>query len=245
MSGSGTIYAARFLGPEIMEAGRDNVLTCSIYQGSGLVLPTSATLTVIDPNNTTLVSARTATLPSSVCTCTVTSSELSTYTPEDGWRFEWAAVIGGVTHTFTRTGSLVYRRLYPPVAEVDLLREHSDLVNRKPRQKSSYQDYIDAALADLESMMVKRGVRPWLIMSSDALYVALLYRSLEKVYGDFATSPDSMDWVRMMDYRQLFASEWATLTFEQRDPATGAADDRGRRSAMTPTIWMCNRSQRL
>jgi len=242
MSGSGVQYSARFIGPEILEAGQSNVLTCSIYLGSNIVLPTSATLTVIDPSNTTLVSARAATLPASVCTCTVTSAELAAYQPGNGWRFEWAVVIDGVTYTFTRTGALVYRRLYCPVAEIDLLREHSDLARRKPPQKASYQDYIDAAWAQAESMMIKRGVRPWLIMSPDALYVAIMLLALEKVYTDFATGGEGTpDWSWMVYYGQKFTGEWNSLTFEQREQTTGAADDAGRRASMRPTVWLCDR----
>ena len=99
MSGSETTYTARFPGPEIIEAGRDNIVTASIYLNGGLVAVTSGTLTVWNASNTKVVDAAAVTVTASVATYTITSVVLTGQQNSDGWRFEWALVIGGATRT--------------------------------------------------------------------------------------------------------------------------------------------------
>jgi hypothetical protein len=46
-----TLYSARLIGPEIIEAGMDNVVTCPVYRDGALVVPTVYTLTVWNSAN--------------------------------------------------------------------------------------------------------------------------------------------------------------------------------------------------
>lgn len=242
MSGSATRYLTRFYGPEILEAGRDSVLTCEVWLNDGLVLPASGTLTVISPDNTTVVSARAVTFPASVATCTVLSTDLTAYDPSDGWRFEWILTIGTEVHTFTREGALVYRRLYCPITAKELIERHSDLQRRKPAQKASYQEYIDAAWGDIEDMMIAAGKRPWLTLSVTALREPVRLKALECIYEDFSVGgPETAEWARMLDYRERFSKCWDSLVLTQRDPTTGAAADAGHRRGMQPTMFLTSR----
>jgi len=242
MSGSATRYLTRFYGPEILEAGRDSVLTCEVWLNDGLVLPSSGTLTVISPNNTTVVSARAVTITASIATCTVLSTDLTDYDPSDGWRFEWILTIGGVVCTFSREGALVYRRLYCPVTHNELVQRHSDLMRRKPPQKASYQEYIDAAMGDIEDMLIASGKRPWLVLSISAIREAVRLKTLANIYEDWATGgPESADWALMMDYRERFRACWDSLVLTQREETTGADTDVGRRRGQ-PTIFLTSRA---
>jgi hypothetical protein len=51
MSGSETIYTARLIGPEIIEAGRDNVVSCPVYLNGAVVTPLAGTLTIYTSQN--------------------------------------------------------------------------------------------------------------------------------------------------------------------------------------------------
>ena len=238
MAGSETIYTARFIGPEILEKGRANVVSCSVYRDGALATVASGTLTVWNAANTEIVSAAAATITANVATYSIASATLTNETNSDGWRFEWAITIAGIAYTFRRDGSLVYRRLYPVVTDADLLRAHTDLSTRRPSSEASYQDYLDEAWARIESRLVNTGRRPWLIMSPSALRDVHTYATMALVFRDWATGgPESADWAMMEKYEGLYDKAWAELTFPQAD-ANGTNSDSTRRTSADTTVWL-------
>lgn len=242
MSGSETIYTARLIGPEIVERGRDNVLSCAVYLAGALVTPSAGTLTIWTASNAS-VSAGVVSFVGGVATATVAASALAALTPEDGWRFEWALTISAVVYTFCRDGSLVYRRLYPVVTDLDLLRAHTDLTARRPSSETSYQDYLDEAWAQIESRLINTGKRPWLIMSPSALRDVHLLQTLALIFRDFATGGvGSAEWEMMLHYEGLLIRAWGELTYPQRDPTSGQAiTPPGSRTPAIPTTWAGSR----
>ena len=62
-----TLYSARLIGPEIIEAGMNNVVTCPVYRDGALVAPTVYTLTVWNSANV-IVAQPTVSVVSSVAT---------------------------------------------------------------------------------------------------------------------------------------------------------------------------------
>jgi hypothetical protein len=242
MAGSETIYAARLVGPEMIEAGRDNVITCPVYYAGAIVTPTAGTLTIWTASNVS-VSVGSVSFPGGVATATVAGSALSALQPEDGWRIEWALTIASVVRTFCRDASLVYRRLYPVVTDADLLRSHTDLTTRRPSSESSYQDYLDEAWARVESRLINTGKRPWLIMSPSALRDVHQYETLAMIFADFATGGStSAEWEMMQHYERKAADAWSILTYPQREQTTGQAmAPAGTRQAGIPTTWAGSR----
>lgn len=242
MSGSETNYTFRFSGPEIIEAGRDNIVSCSVYYDGAIVTPSAGTLTVTRPNNAT-VSAGVVSFAGGVASSTISASALAAIQPEDGWRFDWAMTIAGVVRTGTNDGALVYRRLYPVITDADLLRAHTDLARRMPTTETSYQDYLNEAWARIESRLINSGKRPWLIMSPSALRDVHTYQTLVLIFRDFATGgSQSAEWEMMVHYEQLLTGAWAELTYPQRDPANGqAVAAPGTRQSGMPTTWAGSR----
>lgn len=239
---SATLYTARLIGPEILEAGASNTITCPVYRDGAVVAPTAGTLTVWNASNTKIVDASAVTISSSVATYTVTSGMLTGQTNSDGWRFEWSLTIAGSSVVFRRDGSLVYRRLYPVVTDADLLRSHTDLTRRTPSTETSYQDYLDEAWARIESRLINTGKRPWLIMSPSALRDVHVYLTLALVFRDFATGGDgSAEWQMMVHYEALYADAWGELTFPEASPTSGQEADPSRRRGGTSALWLAGR----
>lgn len=231
-------YTARLIGPEIVEAGRANIITCPVYTAGALVTPSAGALSIFTGSNVS-VSAGAVSFVGGVATATVSASALTGLTPEDGWRFEWALTVAGLPLVFCRDGSLVYRRLYPVVTDADLLRSHTDLSARRPTSETSYQDYLDEAWARIESRLINTGRRPWLIMSPSALRDVHTYQTLVLIFRDFATGGSaSAEWEMMAHYEALLSAAWAELTFPQRDPTNGQAiAGPGVRTPAIPTTW--------
>lgn len=245
MAGSETLYTARLQGPEILELGRANTITCPVYRDGAIVAPSVGVLTAWNANNTKILDAVSATITGQVATYAVLSASLVSADIADGWRFEWALTLSGSVYTFPRYGSLVYRRLYPVITDADLLRAHPDFTRRKPPTEGSYQDYLDEAWLQIESRLINTGKRPWLIMDPSALRMVHLYCTLALVFRDFATGGSaSAEWEMMLRYEALYQSEWDRLTFPVREPTTGQDIDPGKRKSGTPTLWLCKPARR-
>jgi hypothetical protein len=242
MSGSETIYTARLIGPEIIEAGRNNVVQCPVYNAGAIVTPASGTLTIYDQNNGA-ISASAVTVVGGVAQATVTAAAIVNSQPSDGWRFEWALTISSVVYTFRRDGSLVYRRLYPVVTDVDLMRSHTDLARRMPTTEASYQDYLDEAWARIESQLINTGKRPWLVMAPSALRDVHVYQTLVLIFRDFATAgPQTAEWEMMLHYEALLERAYGVLTYPQCEQTTGKAEGQpGARTSSQGTMWAGSR----
>jgi len=237
-----TLYTARFVGPEIIEAGMNNVVTCSVYRDGALVAPSSGTLTIWNAANV-VVGTPAVSVVSSVATATITSAMLTGQVNGDNWRMEWALTLASTVHTFRRDASLVYRRLYPVVTDADLLRLHTDLGRRMPSTESSFQDYLDEAWATIESRLIMSGKRPWLILSPSALREIHLYGTLSRIFRDLAPGgPATAEWELAEQYDRKYEASWAMMTYPQAEQVSGLLADAARRRAVQPTFWLSAKS---
>jgi len=239
-----TLYSARWQGPEIVERGQAQTLSCPTWRDGLPAVPSSGTLSLYDETNTAVLDAVVVDLVDGEATYELLEADTASRMPVEGWRVEWALLMpDGRTHTFRRDAVLVYRRLYPVVTDRDLFDLHADLERRKPKGRTSYQEVIDAAWASIESKLVAKGVRPWLILSGSALREAHLAKALEIVFRDFSEgNTESQEWILAEKYEALFKVAWDGTTFVQATPTTGQAESGGRRRRpATGTFWLCSR----
>jgi len=242
MSAADTLYSARFLSPEFLERGRNNVITCPVYRLGTLVAPSSGTVSVYKADQTAVVSAQNVTISGSVAQYTVTSAVLSSLQFEEGWLVEWAlAMPDNTTHTFRRDGALVRHPLYPVVTDADLLRRHSDLSQLRASGVTSYQDYLDEAWAVIQNRLVTSGRRPWLVMSASSLRDVHMNLALHLIWLDYATSAgDTSRYQQLADhYGRGYEESWGRLTFSYDETDENKVDVR--RASGTPTLWLCGR----
>jgi hypothetical protein len=238
---SATLYTARLVGPEVVEAGVAAAVTCPVYRDGALVAPASATITIYDRDGTAQVSAAAATITASVATYTVAAATSASWVKGDGWRIEWAAAIAGATVTFRRDLAVVYRRLYPVVTDADLLRLHTDLSRRMPSTETSYQDYLDEAWATIEGRLIATGKRPWLVLAPSALREVHLHATLARIFRDFAQGgPGTAEWELAADYERRFDAAWAALVFPQAT-TDGSPGSLARQRAARPSLWLSGR----
>ena len=236
-----TIRAVQFSGPTLVEKGVDSTITAPVYLAGSLVAPTSATVTIYDASNNVIVSGGSASIVSSVATYTLSGSTTSSLTPEDGWRFDWTLTLstGEILQAVT-DGAMVLRRIRPVVSDTDLLKYHPALTRIRPPTESSYQDYLDMAWREVESLLIGSGKRPWLIISPHSLRLLHLHRTLALIYRDFATAgPGSVEWSLMEKYETMAQQDWTGLSLSVATPDTGEGS--GSKVAAHPVLVLCSR----
>ncbi len=239
MSAADTLYAPRFAGPELIERGRTNTLTCPVYRDGALASPTTGdTVSIYRPDGSLLVTA-TITKVSNVATYPLLASTMSAESYGENWVVEWALTMpDGVVHTFRRDMALCRRSLYPVVTDADLVRRHNDLAELRPSTLTSYQDYLDEAWVEMLHRLRQGGSLAQLICSPEDLRYVHLYRTLELIFRDFmVTAAADSKWATLaQSYADQGKAAWGQLAVKYDTNEDGVMDSN--RRAMAPVTFL-------
>jgi hypothetical protein len=243
MSTTDTLYTARFLSPEWLERGRDNVIKCSVYRDGALAAPSSGTVSIFNASDVAVVTAAAVTVSGDVAQYSVANATLSAELLGAGWLVEWSLTMpDGVDHIFRTDGGMVRRRLYPVVTDDDLTRRHSDLADLRPSSLTSYQQYLDEAWAEIENRLIGDGNRPYLVVNPHAFREVHLFKTLELIFTDFHMSAGEGKWLEMANqYGKLYGIGWHRISMSYDADDDGFADSKDSRRAARPTIWLSGR----
>jgi hypothetical protein len=185
-------------------------------------------VTLYNASNTKIVDAAAVSINSDtgVSSYTILAASL----PEsesygDGWRLEWELVFGSDPAVmFVRAASLVRSNLFPTVIATDLEARHQNL-SRLIATGNDADDFITAAWEVLLRMLLKAGRMPYLILSPFALHDALVFKSLELIFRDGHTAAGDGKYAELAeDYQNMFATEWASISFDYDSSQDGQAD---------------------
>lgn len=228
MTTAATIYRIHAPIPEFLVREQNNLIEAKIYDETGnLTGPASGTVTLYNASNTKIVDAAAVTITGDgVVQYTVAAASL----PEsesygDGWRLEWELVFGADPAVmFVRAASLVRSNLFPTVIATDLEARHQNL-SRLIATGNDADNFITAAWEVLLRMLLKAGRMPYLILSPFALHDALVFKSLELIFRDGHTAAGDGKYAELAeDYQNMFATEWASISFDYDSSQDGQAD---------------------
>ena len=227
MTTNATLYRIHAPAPEFLTRGLPNPIEAQIFDATGtLIAPDSGSVTVYDASNTKIVDAAGVVIAGDVATYTITDGDLpDTLTLGDGWRIEWDLIISANPSVrFVRAASLVRSNLFPTVVTADLEARHQNL-SRMIATGNDADNFITTSWDVLVRMLLKAGRMPFLILSPWALHDALVFKSLELIFRDAHTAAGDGKYAELAeDYQNMFASEWASISFDYDYDRDGDAD---------------------
>jgi len=227
MTTNATLYRIHAPYPEFIVRAQANPIEAQVFDAAGaLIAPDSGTVTVYDGSNTKVVDAAAVAIVADIATYTIAALDLpDTKQLEDGWRVEWSLVISGNPAViFVRAASLVRSNLFPTVVSADLEARHQNL-SRLIATGNDADDFITTAWEVIVRMLLKAGRMPYLVLSPWALHDALVFKSLELIFRDGHTAAGDGKYAELAeDYQNMFASEWASITFDYDFDRDGDAD---------------------
>ena len=227
MTTNATLYRIHAPAPEFLTRGLPNLIEAQIFDPTGtLIAPDSGSVTVFDASNTKIVDAAGVAIVGSIATYTITDADLPTsLSLGDGWRIEWDLIISGNPSVkFVRAASLVRSNLFPTVVTADLQARHQNL-SRLIAIGNNADNFITTAWDVLVRMLLKAGRMPYLILSPFALHDALVFKSLELIFRDGHTAAGDGKYAELAeDYQNMFATEWASISFDYDFDRDGDAD---------------------
>lgn len=230
--------SARFAGPELLQRGAAQGISCPLYRDGALVAPSSGTISIYRADGTQVVAAAAVTVAASIAT--YTTGTFAGETLGEGWRVEWLLTVSGAVHTFDRQAALCRRRLFPVVTDADLIRRHSDLVAIRPPDMTSFQDYLDESWVELLHQIRQKGSIPHLVASPEDLRQVHLFLALKLVFTDFSVRfGDGSRWPTLADsYSKESQAAFKQLSLSYSSDDSGNADAT-RRAVQSVTFLAC------
>jgi hypothetical protein len=229
-----TRYAARLVDPGVaIERGRNNVLTCPVYDGVTLTAPSSGTCTVRTTDG--VLSTGAISVTGSVAEYTVTSASMTGLDLSDDVSIEWALVMpDGVTHTFRSGGAIARVAGQQRVTPVDLYRLEPYLnpASGGAVWSQTGVDQCVEAHIEVETELWLAGRRPYLVVSQPALRRIELLTALRMCCEALSTTGRQTFIDKTERYAEALrnAKQQATLTYDV--DGDGRIDDPNHRSSM-------------
>ncbi len=239
-----TPYAPRIRIPEILERGRGQTTELMIYRDGAQVVPTSATYSLIRPDNIYVIEDVVAAISGGgTLSYAHSAGQLGTsLNLGEGYIQEWSVTISGEVFEFRRMVSLVLKRLYPVITDLDLTSTYSDLEAIRPSSLSSYQKYIDEAwFTIINRLRTESSGYEYLVLSPVSLRAPHLELTLFYIFRDFHSSmgQTSGRYLDLADmHRKSYKAAWDAVNWIYDETHDGRAGDADVRKSRRPTIFL-------
>lgn len=196
MALSPTSYAVGRRVPLLLVRGSAQTIQAPVRRGStgDLVAPTSATVTILRPDGSTLVSGASAPISSSVAGYTLTPGASEALGA--GWTVSWSLTMTDGDMVPWREDAYLCEYVPPcSISAVDLYTTVPELRYRVPESQGAsgtdegWQPQIDAAYEDLLRKLIDNGHRPWQIRTVAGYHPWLLSRALQRCLEAVPATP--------------------------------------------------------
>lgn len=243
-------YVARILTEYQLIRGRQNIITCPVYDGAELVVPLiTDTISIYrasdtdDGGPTVVSSAALTSVAGGIASYTVPALTLpSTLSYGDGWRIVWDLTLGGVQQQVRASAALVRYALFPVVADADLygrMKQLDPAVKQPLTSRTTFQTERDDAWTTIYNRIANAGNRPNLIMDSTATREAHITLTLANILRSNAMGNESLV-ALAEDFRQQYMAAWRDLRFRYDESESGGASTTDRQSA-EGSVWLTSR----
>lgn len=234
-----------------LERGVDSTISAPIYLDGALVAPDAdGTVSVYDANNTAVVDAQTVTISGSIASYVVTAATTASLTLGESWRVEWDLYITASSTSLTpvNDAALVRRILRPAISDVDLHRRVPALDptdNAPITSFDNYQDFLDEAWTMISDRLIRKGERPYLVMSPGSLREAHLQLTLGLIYDDLVVRAENPDYdTSATRAHKRYELAWGAISFvydRDRDGRPDIGEDGTAKRRGQPPVFLSAR----
>jgi hypothetical protein len=223
----------------MIERGKDTIIRLSLYRSGVAVVPSSLTVTVLDPSQTAVVNAVTVT-PASTSTYTVLAAITATAGLGEGWAVRWSATVDGQVFVYDRPAAVVRRVVYPVISDLDIRAEWRYLDPTRADAitvTATWQAEIDAAWIEIQHRLIAAGRRPELVLTPSHLRMAHLRLVGAKIHHYLAGRGAAHLADTATYLERQYEAAWAGISFQYDADDDGVSDDK-RRTSAGGSVWL-------
>jgi hypothetical protein len=202
---------------------RDFPVEVKVYSAGTQVVPTAATVTVLDPDGTE-IKAATAMSIALAGTLTYTVDELLLDELMEDAVLEIAFTVSSVVYKATYLFDVVLNALYCNVTDDDLKAYFPKIADDLWASVSNYSGQIDEAFKLIKRLIKDKGKRPAMLIDGSQVRELIIIKTFEMIFFNFSKSKDDVWWARYEKYAQLFGERFAGLVIKYDEDESGTID---------------------
>jgi len=194
------------------------------YEAGAQLVPTSAKITIKDPDGTEIVDEASMTVGDDG-TMTYSLAATSTADLWENATMEIAYVVSTVTYKAVFFFDVVLTALKPNVIDADLQKYFPQIVSDIWSGTSNYDGQIQEAFRILKRLIKDKGRRPAMLIDGSQVRELVIIKTFEIIFFNFSKAPDDIWWRRYEQYKELFQQRFNALVIKYDEDESGTIDD--------------------
>ncbi|MCK4759721.1 MAG: hypothetical protein KAT69_06700 [Candidatus Aminicenantes bacterium] len=207
----------------------DFPIELKVYEAGTQLIPTSATITIRDPDGTIIIDAVAVSIAAGG-TMTYTLLAAKTVTLWENAIIDIDYVVSTVTYKCIRFFDVVLNALTPCIVDDDLKNHYPELADEIWSGETNYNEQIIEAFKEIKRDLKNKGRRPNMLIDGAQLRIPLIHKSFELIFRDFFKEIDDKWHVLMEIHAQKYRDAFAELAIKYDADEDGSIDPDERKS---------------
>jgi len=198
-------------------------IEAKVYSAGTQVKPTSATVTVRDPDGTEILAATAMTIE----TAGTLTYLLAAAKTADLWEsavIEINYTIATVVYRATFFFDVVITPLACDVVDNDLKAYFPLLADEIWTGTTSYSGQIAEAFNAVKRLIKDKGKRPSMLIDGSQVRELVIIKTFEMIFFNFSKDPEDVWWKRYIAYHDLFTARFAALQIKYDEDESGTIE---------------------
>ena len=182
--------------------GMGATVQVQFYVGKTPTAPTSAKITLNDPNGTTIIDDQVMTIDGTLLKYVLTADNLSI--KSENYRIYIEYIYAGITYPANFLLDVVLTPLALSINDLDLQERHPNLETDLWTGQTNYSKQIDLAFDEVKTAIKHKGNRPDMIIDCKQIEKVIEYKAMELIFFDFSTSDEGVNWAKYKAYKEKY-----------------------------------------
>lgn len=199
-------------------------IEAKVYSAGTQVKPTSATVTVRDPDGTEILAAIAMTVDGTSGTLSYLFPTAKTVDLWENAVIEINYTIATVVYRATFFFDVVITPLACDVVDNDLKAYFPLLADEIWSGTTSYSGQIAEAFNAVKRLIKDKGKRPSMLIDGSQVRELVIIKTFEMIFFNFAKNPEDVWWKRYEKYAALFTARFAALQIKYDEDESGTIE---------------------
>ncbi len=198
-------------------------IEAKVYDGGTQQVPSSATITVKNPNGAAQIEDQTVAVAVGG-TMTYTLPAANTATLWENAIIEITYTISSVDRKMVRFFDVVRNKISPCIVDADLKEYYPELADEIWSAESNYDDQIQEAFKILKRDLKNKGNRPHMLIDGSQLRIPLIHKTFEIIFRGFFKEAGDKWHELYKEHEQKYIDEFAALVIKYDSDEDGIID---------------------
>lgn len=217
--------------------GEDYPIEIKVYKEGIQLIPSSALITIKDPDGSAQVTDQSMAIESGVGTMTYTFPAANTIELWENAIIQVVYTVSSVDYKLIRLFDVVLNRLTPAITDDDLKNHFPDLADELWENVTTYNKQILEAFREVKRDLKNKGRRPVMLIDGSQLREIHITKTFEIIFKSFFKTTDDMWYLLYKEMQLNYSTQFDALIIKYDENEDGVidSDEKERRAGSN---WM-------